>query len=51
MKKNRYEVLMYKSELAALTARKSETDWACWYWQNVADYLKKLAYLLNVEAL
>lgn len=48
---NRYEELMYKSELAQQTARKSETDWATWYWQGVADYLKNLAYLCNVDKL
>ena len=49
--KNRYEELMYKSELAQQTAQRSETNWAWQYWQNVADYLKNLALLLNVEAL
>lgn len=49
--KNRYEELMYKSELASLTARKAETDWATWYWQSVADYLKAQAYLINVNKL
>jgi len=51
MKKNRYEELIYKSELAQQTAQKAETNWAWQYWQNVSDYLKKLALLLNVEAL
>ena len=50
-KANRYEELIFKSEQAQLTAQKTETNWAWQYWQNVSDYLKNLALLLNVEAL
>lgn len=48
---NKYEELMYKSELARQTARNSETNWAWQYWNNVADKLQEQALLLNVEAL
>ena len=48
---NRYEELIYKSEMAQQTAMKAETNWAWQYWQNVADYLKNLAYLCNVDKL
>ena len=49
--KNRYEELMYKSELAQQTAQKSETNWAWQYWQNVADKLKEKALALPLEEL
>lgn len=48
---NRYQELMYKSELAAQTARNCETNWGWQYWSNVSEYLKNLALLQNVEAL
>jgi hypothetical protein len=51
MKRNKYEELMYKSELARECARKSETNWAWQYWNKVADKLQEEALLLNVEAL
>ena len=49
MKRNKYEELMYKSELAEQTARKSETNWAWQYWQGVADKLKEEALALPLE--
>lgn len=48
---NEYEKLIYKSELARLTAMKCETNWGCQYWNRVADELYEKALLLNVEAL
>ena len=48
---NEYELLIYKSELAAMNARKANSDWATWYWQDVSDKLKEKAYSLNVGAL
>ena len=48
---NRYEELMFKSELAAQTAKKAETNWAWQYWQNVSDVLKNEALSLPLEEL
>lgn len=48
---NEYEKLMYKSELARETARKSETNWSWCYWNNVADRLYEQALLLKVDQL
>lgn len=49
MTRNKYEELMYKSELAEQTARNSETNWAWQYWQGVADKLKEEALALPLE--
>jgi hypothetical protein len=46
---NRYEELMFKSELAAQTASKCETNWGWQYWQNVSDKLKEQALSLPLE--
>ena len=46
---NKYEELMYKSELARETARKCETNWGWCYWNDVADRLYEKALLLNVN--
>jgi hypothetical protein len=40
---NKYEELMFKSELAEMNARKSESNWAWQYWQGVADKLRAKA--------
>ena len=48
---NRYEELMFKSELAAQTASKCETNWGWQYWQGVADKLKNEALSLPLEEL
>jgi hypothetical protein len=48
---NKYEELMYKSELARECARKSETNWAWQFWNRIADDLQYKALLLNVETL
>ena len=48
---NKYEELIYKSELARQTARNCKTNWAWNYWNKVADELYEEALLLNVEAL
>jgi hypothetical protein len=48
---NRYEELMFKSELAEQTARNCETNWGWQYWQGVADKLKEEAYALPLEEL
>lgn len=47
--KNRYQELMFKSELAEQTARNSETNWAWQYWQSVADKLREEALALPLE--
>lgn len=49
--KNRYEELMFKSELAAQTARNCETNWGWQYWQTVSDKLKNEALSLPLEEL
>jgi hypothetical protein len=46
---NRYQELMFKSELAEQTARKSESNWAWQYWQGVADKLREKALALPLE--
>ena len=46
---NRYQELMFKSELAAQTASKCETNWGWQYWQNVSDKLKEEALSLPLE--
>jgi hypothetical protein len=46
---NRYQELMFKSELAAQTASKCETNWGWQYWQNVSDELKEQALSLPLE--
>ena len=46
---NRYEELMFKSELAEQTARKSKTNWAWQFWLGVADKLKEMALSLNLD--
>ncbi len=48
---NRYQELMFKSELAEQTARNCETNWGWQYWQGVADKLKEEAYALPLEEL
>jgi hypothetical protein len=48
---NKYEELMYKSELARQTARNCETDWGWCYWNDIADRLQEQALLLNVNQL
>ena len=48
---NRFEELMFKSELAEQTARKAETNWAWQFWQKVADKLKEMALALPLEEL
>lgn len=48
---NRYEELMFKSELAEVNARKAESNWAWQFWQNVADKLKNMALSLPLEEL
>jgi hypothetical protein len=48
---NKYEELMYKSELARETARKCKTNWGWCYWNKVADRLYEKALLLNVNQL
>lgn len=48
---NKYEELMFKSELAEQTARNCETNWGWQYWQGVADKLKEEAYALPLEEL
>ena len=48
---NRYEELMFKSELAEQTARNCETNWGWQYWQNVSDKLKNEALSLPLEEL
>ena len=58
---NKYEELMFKSELAEVTARKAErleqkslksnSDKKRWKLQDKADYYKTLAYSLNLEEL
>ena len=48
---NRYQELMFKSELAAQTARNCETNWGWQYWQNVSDKLKNEALSLPLEEL
>ena len=48
---NRYEELMFKSELAAQTARNCETNWGWQYWQTVSDKLKNEALSLPLEEL
>ena len=48
---NKYEELMFKSELAEMTARKAESNWAWQFWQNVADKLKNMALSLPLEEL
>ena len=46
---NRYQELMFKSELAEQTARNCETNWGCQYWQGVSDKLKEEALSLPLE--
>ena len=46
---NRYQELMFKSELAEQNARKAESNWAWQYWQGVADKLKEEALALPLE--
>ena len=46
---NRYQELMFKSELAAQTARNCETNWGWQYWQGVSDKLKEEALSLPLE--
>ena len=48
---NRYEELIYKSEMAQQTAMKAETNWAWQYWQTVSDKLKNEALSLPLEEL
>ena len=48
---NRFEELMFKSELAEQTARNAESNWAWQYWQGVADKLKEEAYAIPLEEL
>ena len=48
---NRYEELMFKSEMARQTAQNAETNWAWQYWNNVADKLKEEALALPLEEL
>lgn len=47
--KNQYEELMYKSDLAMLTSRKAESDWAWLFWANVSERLKEKALLLKID--
>jgi hypothetical protein len=47
--KTRFEELIRKSELATITASKSETPWAYKHWSNVADKLKDQAYSLPLD--
>ena len=46
---NRFEELMFKSELAEQTARNAESNWAWQYWLGVADTLKEEALALPLE--
>lgn len=46
---NRYELLILKSELAELNARNSESDWAYYYWNSVAEKLKEEALAMNLD--
>ena len=46
---NRYEELMFKSELAEQTARNCETNWGWQYWQGVSDKLEEKALSLPLE--
>ena len=46
---NRYQELMFKSELAEQTARNCETNWGWQYWQGVSDKLKEEALSLPLE--
>ena len=46
---NRYQELMFKSELAAQTASKCETNWGWQYWQGVSDKLEEEALSLPLE--
>jgi hypothetical protein len=40
---------MFKSELAEMNARKSESNWAWQYWQGVADKLREQALSLCLD--
>ena len=46
---NRYQELMFKSELAEQTARNCETNWGWQYWQGVSDKLEEKALSLPLE--
>ena len=46
---NRYEELMFKSEMARQTAKNAETNWAWQYWNGVADKLYEEALSLPLE--
>ena len=48
---NKYEELMFKSELAEVTARKADSNCAWKFQQNVADKLKNMARSLPLEEL
>ena len=48
---NRYEELIFKSELCEQNARKAQSNWAWQFWQKKADELKEMAYALPLDNL